>query len=560
MTTPLPTGTTHITPAVAPAPADDVESAAAAALAAADTGPVTTNNTLSTGGPPERNMTISTWGSSQGSPNLTPDLSASNAYGLSEGFYRGLVSFIWMCIGAIFGALCRILLAQLFGEECKNPQTVGWLKAGGALCVTAQGEGDVQGGIIFADLPANLLGCFIMGLFQSSLTLGLPVTAPIAFVNPTSSFQRWDVMHLAIRTGFCGSLTTFSSWNSEMVIMMFGTNYWPDASAAARSFFGYLVGMETALGSFVLGKKVAVWIHRWKNPSNAKEMDALHERTEQGVHINRDLPEFERRYLPDLRMEMKVTMQDAERIRILSRWRQTTYNARRVGHKFLPLLIEIENAVLVRGEKIPHRADSAARNLGWDCDALMEWALGMPYQEPKVVEPQNSATLVQLESSFLILGLLIAGLVMGVIFIDGVSSYAVTYRQTLFVVLFAPFGAVLRWQLGRLNGCFTGGLAWLPFGTLFANLLGSIVSIAMVCLELVMPWDGFWQVAALRATKVGFAGSLTTVSTFVAETNGFMNHPRTQDLAYKYMTTTLFTACVLASFTYVGILYGVENY
>lgn len=66
-------------------------------------------------------------------------------------------------------------MAQLFGEECKNPGSVGWLKASAPLCVTRDGVTVQEGGIIFADLPANLLGCFILGLLQDGLTLGLAI-------------------------------------------------------------------------------------------------------------------------------------------------------------------------------------------------------------------------------------------------------------------------------------------------------------------------------------------------------------------------------------------------
>ena len=56
-----------------------------------------------------------------------------------------------------------------------------------------------------------------------------------------------DVIHLAIRTGFCGSLTTFSSWNSEMVILMLGTGH-RKSSLVFRGLLGYFIGIETALG------------------------------------------------------------------------------------------------------------------------------------------------------------------------------------------------------------------------------------------------------------------------------------------------------------------------
>lgn len=61
-----------------------------------------------------------------------------------------IVTCLWMSIAAYFGSFLRIILAQLFGEECANPGSVGWLAAGSPLCVTAGGEADQQGGIVFA--------------------------------------------------------------------------------------------------------------------------------------------------------------------------------------------------------------------------------------------------------------------------------------------------------------------------------------------------------------------------------------------------------------------------
>lgn len=69
-----------------------------------------------------------------------------------------IVTVMWISIAAICGTFTRIVLAQLFGEECANPGTVGWLAAGSPLCVTAGGEADQQGGIVYAvraKMPSN---------------------------------------------------------------------------------------------------------------------------------------------------------------------------------------------------------------------------------------------------------------------------------------------------------------------------------------------------------------------------------------------------------------------
>ena len=127
---------------------------------------------------------------------------------------KTLVQACYISLFAIFGVLLRMIIAQLFGEECANPGTVGWLAASSPLCVTADGSATQSGGIVFADLPSNILGSFLMGIFQDGAVLNLAVPLTIAWVAPNHPFQSMAVLHKAFTTGFCGSLTTFSSWNA----------------------------------------------------------------------------------------------------------------------------------------------------------------------------------------------------------------------------------------------------------------------------------------------------------------------------------------------------------
>ncbi len=77
------------------------------------------------------------------------------------------------------------------------------------------------GGAFFQDLPANVIGSFAMGLFASSATLaaahpgcgaGSGGAAALAMLPSGSHLQTHTPLHIGLRTGFCGSLTTFASW------------------------------------------------------------------------------------------------------------------------------------------------------------------------------------------------------------------------------------------------------------------------------------------------------------------------------------------------------------
>jgi len=471
-----------------------------------------------------------------------------------------------------------MVIAQLFGEACRNPGTVGWLSAAAPLCVTADGKTTQQGGIVFADLPSNLLGSFLMGIFQDSVVLGLAVPMSVAWLSPYHPFQNAKVLHTAFKTGFCGSLTTFSSWNTEMVVMIFSTGDNSRHTQLWSALFGYIIGMETSLGSFACGCSLARRFHRSVNPVLAAEKDAHREKIAQGVYLNKDLPDFERRFLPNLNMKTvdgSAELFPMDRIDALVRWRDSTVEARRVGNPLLPALIEVENALLVLHRRIPPEAESIARAEGWEVDSLIEYAstkeadfgqlpsvssatsLGgdaIPSDEPRYLTLPVAASLLSVLIFFLILGL---------VFVNGQTATAATDRTMMYGMLFAPTGALTRWHLSGWNGnCnfLPNDWRWLPFGTFAANVSGSAISIIAVALEYRfdtgynnMDITNFWAVGTIRAIKVGFAGCLTTVSTFVAEVSGFM-HGKT-DHAYPYIFVTLVSSCVIASWLFGIIVY-----
>lgn len=99
------------------------------------------------------------------------------------------------------------------------------------------------------------------------------------------------------------------------------------------------------------------------------------------------------------------------------------------------------------------------------------------------------------------------------------------------------------------------GWEWFPLGTFTANFVGSIISVIAIGaeydMESIYDVTRFWGVGTIRAVKVGFVGSLTTVSTFVAEIYGFM---QSSDHAYPYIISTLVSCCAAASFFYGGLL------
>jgi CrcB protein len=88
------------------------------------------------------------------------------------------------------------------------------------------------------------------------------------------------------------------------------------------------------------------------------------------------------------------------------------------------------------------------------------------------------------------------------------------------VGLGAALGALLRWRLAE---AFNQSHAWLPLGTLAANLLGGyLVGLAVAAFAQHPQWPQTWRLFAIT----GFLGGLTTFSSFSAEVVGLLQQAR----------------------------------
>jgi fluoride ion exporter CrcB/FEX len=459
---------------------------------------------------------------------------------------------------SIFGAAARIILQELFGQAC-HLNDVGWNKSSWAPCTTAPGFTSSTGGALFVDLPANVVGCFVMGLLISGDEyVGTPVDLPIAFLKRSSKFQHWTLLHTGIRTGFLGSLTTFASWNTQMVVMMWNGEGTVLDSQWVSAIFGYVIGLGMALCAFVVGRHTAICLHRWNNPDLRKEADEIADKRGLGVFIHRDLPDMERRFLHDIFLDENVEndgwkendLEDST-TENLRRWKRTTddhRNGRVDGGQFLSELRQIERAIMVRDEEPRQELLDLARDAGWDLEALRNWR-----QDGK----ERSNNQIHLVSAFplwvisSLLVILVALLLWASIVLDGGKDvYKQTYRISALSTLIAPIGTICRYYLSALNGSIKKRRwEWVPLGTLLANLIASVVSALAVALqisdnrnELALLW--------LSAIKGGFAGCLSTVSTFSAEVVGLARALPRRGWAYYYSIGSLLLACVLGTISY----------
>ena len=460
---------------------------------------------------------------------------------------------------SIFGEAVRIILEQLFGEACV--EHVGWNKKYWAPCTTTTGTTASTGGALFIDLPANMAGCFIMGLFISGDEyVGTPVDLPVAFLKRSSKFQRWTLLHIGVRSAFCGSLTTFASWNTQMVIMMCNGDGTELDTQWVSAIFGYLIGLGMALAAFVVGRHTAICLHRCNNPDLRKEADEIADKRGLGILIHRDLPDFERRFLHDIAVDGGYEKREDSwnesgdlgdsATENLKRWKNTTddhRNGRMIGGgQFQSELRGIERAILVKDEEPREELLDLARDAGWDLEALKNWS-----QDTKETADVDESHLVPLWIMSCLLAILISLLLWASISLNGQDVYTQTYRISALSTLLAPAGTICRYHLSALNGSIKSRRwEWVPFGTLLANLIASVVSALAAALN-VGNQRGQLAHLWLSAIKAGFAGCLSTVSTFAAEVTGLARTLPRHSWAYYYSIGSIVLACVLGIISYV---------
>ncbi|GAB4817231.1 hypothetical protein N2152v2_004277 [Parachlorella kessleri] len=124
------------------------------------------------------------------------------------------------------------------------------------------------GGIYFKDLPANLLGSFVIGVFVASSTVGLKNEKALAVLPKRHSWQDNLELQIGIRTGYCGSLTTFASWQLELMTAAIDSNQW------MNMVVGFLIGLYGAIVSYILGTHVALFVDRWLLPEHEDVLKA----------------------------------------------------------------------------------------------------------------------------------------------------------------------------------------------------------------------------------------------------------------------------------------------
>ena len=132
---------------------------------------------------------------------------------------------------SVLGLICRIGIELLFER---------------VLALTSSAS------FVFLALPGNMFGCFVIGLL-----FGLQSTIKAKHAH----------LYTGLISGYCGSLTSFSSWNQTLALVTL------DAPSTHGGIVGALLGWSfgwwTSMGSVSLGSDLADAIHFFMKRSHA---------------------------------------------------------------------------------------------------------------------------------------------------------------------------------------------------------------------------------------------------------------------------------------------------
>ena len=417
------------------------------------------------------------------------------------------VILLQLCLWSELGVLTRIYLGRLFNDGCGN----GW-----GLCLTSQSTRDKQYGAVFFDLPANMLGCFFMGFLSTASVLGLKSVKSLAFLPASSCLQDEKQLQVGLRTGYCGSLTTFASWEVSLLQLLIGSKG-GDGGQWQQWLWGHIIGFELAFASHLIGQHAALGIHRWLLRDGAEDPDKEEltdfdrptEAQEEGQDLygsNEANEVLETSHRPGkAKLEHGGASGNKAESHNLDQHAEVgegaSGNARSYQH---PHAGQQQGCDLEDGKHARHRKPPPKVSH----DQFQE------QKTPGSKLPDVAAKLYLTTAACAFLCTLLTVLWVVLAIFDNERKHA-GRRQHWFALLFAPFGCVLRWLLSKLN-TVEHPLPWLPVGTFAANMIAC--SIDYIMGGLTNTYDlGYWPMVILPAVRVGYAGALSTVSTFIGE-------------------------------------------
>ena len=282
-----------------------------------------------------------------------------------------------------------------------------------------------------------------------------------------------DDLLLGLRVGFCGCLSTFSSWNSAMINLLWNGHI-------TQAIVGYAIGLQLPIISYRAGQHAAVYWFVWRR--------------------RREVKRDERRGGYGLRLcGGEIDSDDDE-----------DEGNNMNGDTFHDEPVDIE--ANFDGTPI----DDSGSLDGIRSRPSLDSAIGsLPSRDPRRKKSQNGGRILLDDAAAdrttpsvraiatAVFLLIVTLLINSLFFLDD--------TQTAISLLFSPFGVLARWRLLRLNKLRPG----FPLGTFACNMLGCALSGSLGSLLAGNP--GPEESMVVQSMIQGFAGSLSSLAAFVIE-------------------------------------------
>ena len=492
-----------------------------------------------------------------------------------------LYTCVHLALWSQIGVLGRFWISEGVTSVCYEKEESG----GGAYdCPSHGAEHAVRD--VLGILACNALGSFLMGFLtenKAHLVWFEQPKMPVSFLPQNHFVQHYEELLTGLRVGFCGSMTTFSSWAFQMVSTL-------TRGRVGATLAVLIIEVSTSLVSFILGEHLAIRIHMLVVGMGSQDK---RERTTLWHHIKNNT------IFSSLKPHKEAVVSVVESHKGDELWLLRKHSQKRTishhhnhnqqrgqgeGQHLSNTLTSGNNYM---SEETKPKGCSANDHTDGETperyDVEGTIVLTSPYLKPKRIETKGkeggkedlpvvlspapttttSRNQRKLRAALNVMFtlLLLCFTILWVCLMVYDTDF--TRRRCWLSLLLAPLGCTLRWRMcldynapgGTL---FKGRLGWFPLGTFGINVAATCFNSIASAVELhycASALQFYWLAVSLSAFKTGFNGSLSTVSTFISEVNKYMlEYPRNYK-GWTYLAATLVASIVLGFCFYSWSVY-----